>query len=222
MAIKVILTGATGMVGEGVLLECLAHPEVAEVLLVGRKAFGRVHPKLKELVVPDFLHLDGVRDQLSGYDGCFYCAGVSSVGMKEPEYTRVTYDVTLQFAEVLAELNPGMVFDYVSGAGTDSSEKGRVMWARVKGRTENALMRLGFRRVYAFRPGYIGATEGQRNVPSYYKYFALLIPVLYRVLPTHGCTMREVGLAMISSVLVEYPKQVLEVKDIKALAASRV
>jgi len=222
MAIKVILTGATGMVGEGVLLECLAHPEVAEVLLVGRKAFGRVHPKLKELVVPDFLHLDGVRDQLSGYDGCFYCAGVSSVGMKEPEYTRVTYDVTLQFAEVLAGLNPGMVFDYVSGAGTDSSEKGRVMWARVKGRTENALMRLGFRRVYAFRPGYIGATEGQRNVPSYYKYFALLIPVLYRVLPTHGCTMREVGLAMISSVLVGYPKQVLEVKDIKALAAGGV
>ena len=222
MAIKVIITGATGMVGEGVLIECLAHPEVAEVLLVGRKAFGRVHPKLKELVVPDFLHLDGVRDQLSGYDGCFYCAGVSSVGMKEPEYTRVTYDVTLQFAEVLAGLNPGMVFDYVSGAGTDSSEKGRVMWARVKGRTENALMRLGFRRVYAFRPGYIGATEGQRNVPSYYKYFALLIPVLYRVLPTHGCTMREVGLAMISSVLVEYPKQVLEVKDIKALAAGGV
>ena len=222
MAIKVIITGATGMVGEGVLLECLAHPEVAEVLLVGRKAFGRVHPKLKELVVPDFLHLDGVRDHLSGYDGCFYCAGVSSVGMKEPEYTRVTYDVTLQFAEVLAGLNPGMVFDYVSGAGTDSSEKGRVMWARVKGRTENALMRLGFRRVYAFRPGYIGATEGQRNVPSYYKYFALLIPVLYRVLPTHGCTMREVGLAMISSVLVEYPKQVLEVKDIKALAAGGV
>ena len=222
MAIKVIITGATGMVGEGVLLECLAHPEVAEVLLVGRKAFGRVHPKLKELVVPDFLHLDGVRDHLSGYDGCFYCAGVSSVGMKEPEYTRVTYDVTLQFAEVLAGLNPGMVFDYVSGAGTDSSEKGRVMWARVKGRTENALMRLGFRRVYAFRPGYIGATEGQRNVPSYYKYFALLIPVLYRVLPTHGCTMREVGLAMISSVLVEYPKQVLEVKDIKTLAAGGV
>ena len=222
MAIKVIITGATGMVGEGVLLECLAHPEVAEVLLVGRKAFGRVHPKLKELVVPDFLHLDGVRDHLSGYDGCFYCAGVSSVGMKEPEYTRVTYDVTLQFAEVLAELNPGMVFDYVSGSGTDSSEKGRVMWARVKGRTENALMRLGFRRVYAFRPGYIGATEGQRNVPSYYKYFALLIPVLYRVLPNHGCTMREVGLAMISSVLVGYPKQVLEVKDIKALAAGGV
>jgi len=222
MAIKVMITGATGMVGEGVLLECLAHPAVEEVVLVGRMAFGRVHPKLKELLVPDFLDLDGVRDQLGGYDACFYCAGVSSVGMKEPEYTRVTYDVTLHFAEVLAGLNPGMVFDYVSGAGTDSSEKGRVMWARVKGRTENALMRLGFQRVCNFRPGYIGATEGQRNVQSYYKYFAWMIPLLYRVLPNQGCTMREVGLAMINSVLVGYPKQVLEVKDIKALAASRV
>jgi hypothetical protein len=125
----------------------------------------------------------------------------------------------MHFAEVLAGLNPGMVFDYVSGAGTDSSEKGRVMWARVKGRTETALGRLGFRRVYSFRPGYIEAIEGQRNVPSYYKYFALLLPVLYRLLPNHGCTMREVGLAMIKSVVTGYPKQVLEVKDIKALAA---
>jgi len=220
MAIKVMITGATGMVGEGVLLECLAHPEVEEVLLVGRKTFGRAHPKLRELLVPDFMQLEGVRAQLAGYDGCFYCAGVSSVGKKEDEYTRVTYEVTVHFAEVLAGLNPGMVFDYVSGAGTDSSEKGRVMWARVKGQTENALMRQGFRGVYNFRPGYIGATEGQRNVMPAYKYYAWLIPVLYRVLPNQGCTMREVGLAMINSVLIGYPKQVLEVKDVKALAAS--
>jgi len=219
MPIRVIITGATGMVGEGVLLECLAHPAVAEVLLVGRKTFGRTHPKLKELLVADFMDLNGVRDQLGGYDGCFYCAGVSSVGMKEDEYTRVTYDVTLHFAEVLAGLNPQMVFDYVSGAGTDSSEKGRVMWARVKGRTENALTRLGFRGVYNFRPGYIGATEGQQNVMSAYKYYAWMIPLLYRVLPNQGCTMREIGLAMIHSVLRGYPKQVLEVRDIKALAA---
>ncbi len=201
MAIKVIITGATGMVGEGVLFECLAHPEVNEVLLVGRKAYGRAHPKLKECLVADFLELEGVRDQLGGYDACFYCAGVSSVGKTEAEYTRVTYDVTLHFAEMLVRLNPGMVFDYVTGGGTDSSEKGRVMWARVKGRTENALTRLGFRRVYNFRPGYIGATEGQRNVKSYYKYFAWLIPVLYRVAPNYGCTMREVGLAMIHRVV---------------------
>jgi uncharacterized protein YbjT (DUF2867 family) len=222
MAVKVIITGATGMVGEGVLLEGLAHPDVEAVLLVGRKAFGRTHPKLKELLVADFMELDGVREQLRGYDGCFYCAGVSSVGMKKPEYKRVTYDVTVHFAEVVAGLNPGMVFAYVSGAGTDSSETGRVMWARVKGRTENALTRLGFRRAYNFRPGYIGATEGQLNVPSYYKYFALLIPVLYRLMPNQGCTMREVGLAMINSVVVGYPKSVLEVRDIKALAAGGI
>ena len=219
MPIKVIITGATGMVGEGVLLECLAHPEVDEVLLVGRKPFGRMHPKLKECLVADFMNLEGVGDRLRGYDACFYCAGVSSVGMKEAEYTHVTYDVTLHFAEVLAGLNPQMVFDYVTGAGTDSSEKGRVMWARVKGRTENALMRLGFRGVYNFRPGYIGATEGQQNVMSYYKYFAWMIPLLYRVLPNQGCSMHEVGLAMIHSVVKGYPKQILEVRDIKTLAA---
>jgi uncharacterized protein YbjT (DUF2867 family) len=219
MPIKVMITGATGMVGEGVLFECLAHAEVEEVLLVGRKSYGRPHPKLRECLVPDFLNLEGVRNQLSGYDACFFCAGVSSVGLKEAEYSRVTYDVTLYFADVLAGLNPKMV-DYVSGAGTDSSEKGQVMWARVKGRTENALMRLGFRGVYNFRPGYIGATEGQRNIKSYYKYFAWMIPLLYRLLPNQGCSAREIGLAMINSVLKGYPKQILGVKDIKALAAS--
>ncbi len=220
MPIKVIITGATGMVGEGVLFECLAHPEVAEVLLVGRKPYGRPHPKLKECLVSDFLDIDGVRSQLSGYDACFYCAGVSSVGMKEAEYSRVTYDVTLHFAEVLAGLNPQMVFDYVTGAGTDSSEKGRLMWARVKGRTENALMQLGFRRVYNFRPGYIGPAEGQRNIKPYLRVFTWMIPLLYLLLPNQGCTMHEVGLAMIHSVLKGYPKQVIEVRDIKALAAS--
>ncbi len=220
MAINVIITGATGMVGEGVLLECLAHPEVSEVLLVGRKAYGRTHPKLKECLVPDFMNLEEAKSQMGGYDGCFYCAGVSSVGMKEAEYTRVTYDVTMHFAEVLAGLNPQMVFDYVTGAGTDSSEKGRVMWARVKGRTENALMRLGFRRVYNFRPGYIGPTEGQRNIKPYFRLFTWMIPLLYLLLPNQGCSAREVGLAMINSVLKGYPKQVIEVRDIKALAAS--
>jgi uncharacterized protein YbjT (DUF2867 family) len=222
MAIKVILTGATGMVGEGVLLECLANAEVDEVLLVVRKAIGRTHPKLKELVVPNFLELDEVKDRLSGYDGCFYCAGVSSLGMKEADYTRVTYDVTLHFAEVLAGLNPGMVFDYVSGVGTDGSEKGRVMWARVKGRTENALARLGFRQTYNFRAGYIAPSEGQRNIKSYYKVITWMMPVLTRLLPNLGSSVRVIALAMINSVRVGYPKQVLEVKDIKALAAGSV
>lgn len=222
MAIRVILTGATGMVGEGVLLECLANAQVGAVLLVGRKTIGRSHPKLKELLVPDFMELDGVKDWLSGYDGCFYCAGVSSLGMKEPEYAHVTYDVTLHFAEVLAELNPGMVFDYVSGVGTDGSEKGRVMWARVKGRTENALARLGFRQTYNFRAGYIAPNDGQRNIKSYNKVITWMMPVLTRLLPNQGNSVRVIALAMINSVLKGYPKQVLEVKDIKALAAGGV
>jgi hypothetical protein len=150
--LNVIITGATGMVGEGVLLTCLEHPAIAQVLLVSRKQYGLQHPKLKECIVPDFLHLDDVRSQLTGYDACFFCAGISSAGMSEANYTHITYDITLHFAGVLASLNPQMVFCYVSGALTDSSEKGSIMWARVKGRTENALTRLGFRSVYNFRP----------------------------------------------------------------------
>lgn len=136
MELKIIITGATGMVGEGVLLECLAHPDVKQVVSIVRKTSGRKHPKLKEILVSNFLDLDGVKAQLSGFDACFYCAGVSAVGMKEAEYTRITYELTLHFAETLAKLNPGMVFCYISGLGTDSSEKGKQMWAKVKGRTE--------------------------------------------------------------------------------------
>jgi uncharacterized protein YbjT (DUF2867 family) len=221
MAIKVIITGATGMVGEGVLLECLAHPEVAEVLLVGRKTFGRAHPKLKELLVADFMDLDGVRGQLGGYDGCFYCAGVSSVGKKENEYTRVTYDVTVHFAEVLAGLNPGMVFDYVSGAGTDSSEKGRVMWARVKGRTENALLRMPFRAAYMFRPGFIVPMDGivskTRSYRIFYDVLGPVLPLLRRMFPRSILTTRELGEAMLTVVRTGAPKTVLEPGDMRVL-----
>src|SRR6478672_87863 len=161
MGINVIITGATGMVGEGVLLECLAHPEVEMVLIVGRKPYNMNHSKLKELIVPDFLHLDMVEVRLSGYDACFYCAGVSAVGMKEAEYRRITYDTTLHFAKTLIKFNPNMVFDYVSGQSTDSSEKGRMMWARLKGMTENALMQLPFKGVFNFRPGLMKPTSGQ-------------------------------------------------------------
>lgn len=217
--LRVIVTGATGMVGEGVLMECLEHPAVERVLMVNRRPLGMTHAKLTELIVRDFMALDGVADRLSGYDACFYCAGVSSLGMSEADYSRVIYDTTLHFAETLAKLNPEMIFDYVSGAQTDSSEKGRVMWARVKGKTENALMRLGFRKVYNFRPGFMKATAGQRNIKGYYKAIGWLYPLLRLVLPNQVSTMRQVGLAMINSVLRGYPKQVLEVKDIKALAA---
>src|SRR5579872_2869329 len=175
--LRVIVTGATGMVGEGVLLECLEHPAVQQVLMVNRKPYLAEHPKLSELIVPDFLHLDGFADRLTGYDACFYCAGVSSRGMSESDYTRVTYDITLHFAQTLAGLNPQMVFDYVSGSLTDSSEKGKIMWARVKGKTENALMKLGFQQVYNFRPGFMKPTPGQRNIKSYYGLIGWLYPV---------------------------------------------
>jgi uncharacterized protein YbjT (DUF2867 family) len=218
MAIKAIVTGATGMVGEGVLLECLERPDVAEVLMVNRKPFDLRHPKLKELIVPDFMELEDVASQLSGYNACFYCAGISSVGMTEAEYTHITYDLTLHFAEVLAGLNPEMTFVFVSGGQTDGSEKGRIMWARVKGRTENALMRVGFKRVYNFRPGFMKAMPGQRNVKSYYSLIAWLYPMLRVLTPNLVSTLSDVGLAMIKCVVEGYPKQVLEIKDINALA----
>jgi uncharacterized protein YbjT (DUF2867 family) len=216
--LKVIVTGATGMVGEGVLLECLEHPAVEQVLMVNRKPYSAEHPKLRGCIVPDFLDLDGFTSQLTGYDACFYCAGVSSRGMSESEYSHITYDVTIHFADTLAGLNPQMIFNYVSGSLTDSSEKGSVMWARVKGKTENALMRSGFQKVYNFRPGFMRPTPGQRNIKSYYKVIGWLYPFLRVVLPNQVSTMREVGLAMINSVLKGYPKQILEIRDINSLA----
>ena len=218
--LNVIITGATGMVGEGVLLTCLEHPAIAHVLIVNRKPYGMQHPKLKECIVGDFMHLEQVRAQLAGYDACFFCAGISSVGMSEADYTHVTYDVTLHFAGALASLNPQMVFCYVSGAHTDSSEKGRVMWARVKGRTENALTRLGFRGVYNFRPGFVRATPGQRNIKSYYSLIGWAYPLLRVLLPNLVSTLHDVGIAMIRCAQQGYPKQILEVKDINALAKS--
>lgn len=151
---KVVITGVTGMVGEGVLLECLEHPNIREVLSVSRRPSGRVHTKLKEYIVPDFLSLLENDEKLTGYDACFYCAGISSVGVKEPTYRQVTYDTTMAFAKALNP-NPGMTFIYVSGAGTDSSEKGRIMWARVKGKTENELMQLPFKQSIGFRPAFM-------------------------------------------------------------------
>jgi hypothetical protein len=217
---SVIITGATGMVGEGVLFECLEHPAVERVLMVNRRPYNLKHPKLKELIVPDFLNLDGFTQQLTGYDACFYCAGISSWRMSEAEYTHITYDITLNFANKLAGLNPEMVFDFVSGGLTDSSEKGKTMWARVKGKTENALTRIGFRKVYNFRPGFMKATPGQRNLKSSYKAIGWLYPIVHMLLPNYVSTMRQVGQAMINSVLKGYPKQILEIKDINSLSKS--
>lgn len=215
---KVILTGATGMVGEGVLLVCLEHPAVQHVTVLTRRATGRTHPKLSELILPDFLQVENLSTQLSGYDACFFCAGVSSIGMNEATFTKNTYDTTLTVATTLAQLNPNMVFDYVSGRGTDSSGQGRVMWARVKGRTENALLQLPFRGAYNFRPGMMKAMPGQQHLLKAYKALAWLYPLLKLVAPGWTCTLREVGEAMINTVLKGYHQSNIEVKDIKALA----
>ncbi|MBC6989818.1 epimerase [Hymenobacter sp. BT491] len=218
MKIRAIVTGTTGMVGEGVLLECLSHPDVEQVLSVSRKPSGVTHPKLREILHANFQDLSPIQDQLTGYNACFFCLGVSSVGMKQPEYRRLTYDLTLHFAETLLPRNPGLTFCYVSGAGTDSSGHGRSMWARVKGQTENKLLQLGFQKAYMFRPAFMRATPGQKHVKSYYNLIGWLYPVLRRFAPKYVSTLAEVGQAMIKVVQKGYPKPVLEVPDIISIA----
>jgi len=216
--LKVIITGATGMVGEGVVHECLQHPAIGEVLIVNRKPFGATHPKLKEIIHADFFDITAIEDQVKGYDACYFCLGVSSVGMKEPEYYKLTYTLTLNFAQTLARLNPDMIFEYISGASTDSTEKGSSMWARVKGKTENDLAKLPSKQVYNFRPGYMHPTPGLRNTNKLYKYITWMYPLLKLVFPNRVSTLAELGLAMINASIYGYEKQILEVPDIKALA----
>jgi len=212
---KLILTGATGMVGEGVLLECLENPVVERVLSVSRRACGLTHAKLRELLVPDFRELGAVEAELSNYDACFYCAGISSVGLKEPEYTVITHDTVLAFASTLLRLNPGMTFVHVSGSHTDSTEQGKVMWARVKGKAENALMRLPFKGVYNFRPALMKPTPGQKRVKGGYYLVRVLYPLLNLFFP--GMTLSDVGRAMIHAAQFGAPKGVLEVADMRQL-----
>lgn len=214
---KVIITGTTGMVGEGVMLACLEHPEIERVLAVSRKPCGHSHPKLVERLVPDFRDLSSIESELAAYDACFYCAGVSSVGLKEPEYTVITYDTPLRFAETLVRLNPSMTLVHVSGAHTDSTEQGKVMWARVKGKAENALARLPFKGVYNFRPSLMKPVPGQRHLKSSYKALLVFYPLLNLFFP--GLSLDAVARAMINSVRVGYPKHVLEAPDIKDLSA---
>ena len=213
---KVIVTGVTGMVGEGVLLECLEHPDVERVLSVSRRPSGHVHPKLEQLLVSDFRELGAVEAQLSGYDGCFYCAGISSVGMSEVDYTRITYDTPLAFAQTLARRSPDLVLVHVSGSHTDGSEQGKIMWARVKGKAENALMRLPLRAVYNMRPSLMKPVRGQKNVKLGYRILLVLYPLMNLFFP--GLTLNQVGRAMIRCVREGAPKRVLEPADIEALA----
>ncbi len=206
------------MVGEGVLHECLQHSEVEKVLVINRKPCGVVHPKLTEIIHSDFYNISAVSDQLKGYNACFFCLGVTSVGKKEPEYFKLTYTLTMHMAEILAKLNSGMTFCYISGAGTDSSEKGKMMWARVKGKTENNLMKLPFNQVFAFRPGFIQPTKGLKNTQKAYKVMGPIIPLLKLVFPKMVGSLKELGLAMINSRLYGYDKKVLEVMDIRELS----
>ena len=218
---KVILFGATGMVGQGVLRECLASGEVEKVLTVGRNITGQTHPKLQELAQPDLTNLSSIGDWLTGYDACFFCLGVSSAGMSEVSYTSVTHDLTLSVARTLLPLNPAMTFIYVSGTGTDSSEKGSSMWARVKGRTENDLLALGFKGAYMFRPGFIQPMDGIKSkTPLYSAIYAVigpLYPLLNAIVPNYVTTTRQVGKAMISVAAHGAAKTHLENRDINEL-----
>jgi hypothetical protein len=215
--ISVILTGATGMAGEGVLHECLNDPSVESILIVGRRPSGTIHSKVSELILPDLSSPGPIREKLKGYHACFFCMGVSSIGMKEPEYSKLTYDLTLSFASLLKELNPAITFCYISGAGTDSTEKGRSMWARVKGRTENALLKM-FPNAYMFRPGYMQPTAGLKNTLKMYRYVAWLYPLLKLLAPRFTGRLSHLGQAMIHVALHGYEKHHLEVPDIRDAA----
>lgn len=228
MSLNIILTGATGMVGEGVLLECLENQAVSSVLVVGRRSCGMTHPKLAELVHNDLGALSLVRDKLAGYDACFFCAGVSSVGKKEAEYTKLTYDLTINFAEVFKEANPGkpLTFCYVSGYGTDSTAAGRSMWARVKGRTENKLLEMFAQEGkpsggYMFRPGITKPIKGQKRILKFYFGWQITYPIMRFLMPRFACTLRDVARAMINCAILSPAKNVLEVKDIVLIANSR-
>ena len=220
MKIKAIIFGATGMVGEGVLDVALRHPDVESVLVIGRKPCGVKNEKLHEILHKDFYDYRGIQEQLKGFNACFFCLGVTSVGKKEEEYHHLTYDLTMSAATILAKLNPDMTFCYVSGTGTDSSEKGRVMWARVKGKTGNHLMKLPFKAVYAFRPGFIKPIDGQKNAYGVSKVLGVAYPLLKALLPKYVCSLEDLGLAMIGVATAGYSARVLENPDIAKLAHS--
>ena len=218
MKIRAIVTGSTGMVGEGVMHECLLHPDVEQVLVINRRTGGVSHPKLREIIHPDFFNLSPIEGQLQGYNACFFCLGVTSVGLNEAEYTRLTYDLTIHAAETLVKHNSEMTFCYVSGARTDSTAQGKIMWARVKGNTENKLMQMSFKKAYMFRPGFMKPTKGLKNTLKPYLFLGWLYPVLRTLFPNGACTLEEVSIAMINAVRLGYEKSVLEVTDIVELA----
>jgi uncharacterized protein YbjT (DUF2867 family) len=223
---NVLLFGATGMVGQGVLRECLLDPGVRSVVSIGRSAAGVSDPKLREIVHADLADYSTIESQLTGFDACFFCLGISSAGLTEEQYTRVTYDITVSAAETLARLNPAMTFVYVSGAGTDSTEHGRTMWARVKGRTENALLRLPFKAAFMFRPGIIVPRFGARSKTTSYRILYALsrpvLPLLRWAFPNQVLTTDEIGRAMLIVARQGAPKAILETADIRSLLTRQV
>lgn len=221
MGYKVVITGTTGMVGKGVLLECMDHPSIENILIVNRSPLGIRHPKVKEVVIEDFFDLSSALDELKGFDACFFCLGITSIGQSEASYTRTTYDLTINFAEAFIDQNVKSIFCYVSGAGTDSSEKGNSMWARVKGKTENRLLEMPFKRTYLFRPGYIQPLRGIKSKTQWYALLYQLFKPIYLVLkhfPSTATNSTNMGLAMINSLDGKYAKSILENKEINELA----
>jgi len=221
---KAIITGSTGMVGKAVLLECLESKHVETVLVINRHSIGMNHSKIKEIIHKDFFNLEPIKEYLKGYDACFYCLGVSAAGMSEKKYSEITYTITEGFVKALHELNPDMVFNYVSGTGTDSTEKGRIMWARVKGKTENMVFKKGFKDAYAFRPGFILPEKGVKSRTRLYNFFYIITRPFFPLLrKSKNVTLSSnVGKAMINSVLYPQKLKVLENKDINKLAKLKI
>lgn len=215
---RVIITGSTGMVGEGVLHECLIHPKVKNVLVINRRECNVKHPKLIEIIHKDFSDFSQIQNELVGYNAAFLCMGVSSIGMKEDKYKYLTYNLTMSLAKPLSDLNPNFTLIYISGAGTDSSEQGRSMWSRIKGKTENDLIKMPFKNVYAFRPGGITPTPGLKNTFTILKLMKPILPLLKLLFPKMICSLKEVGLAMINASLYGYDKNIIEVTDIVKLS----
>lgn len=215
---KVIITGASGMVGKGVLLECLDHNDITEVLSLGRSKLDLTHPKLKQLIHKDFSDYSSIKSRIEGYDACFFCMGISAAGLSEEQYSEITYNYTLALAKTLIKINANFTFTYVSGEGTDSTEKSRMMWARVKGKTENDLINLGFKQAYMYRPGAIIPLRGIKSrTKSYqfmYDYFMWLIKIMKSIFPNSICNTTQIGLSMINIVKNGYSKHILKPIDI--------
>jgi hypothetical protein len=210
------------MVGEGVMHECILDARVTEILLISRKEYKTKNPKIKQIIVKELTDINKHKEEISGYDACYFCMGVSSVGMKEDQYTKLTYDLTLEFAKTIVSVNNEMTFTYVSGVGTDSSEKGKSMWARVKGKTENDLIALPFKAVFAFRPGMIKPTKGLKNTYTSYKVLAPLVSIINWAFPKYSCTLAEIGKAMINVTEKAFHRPQLEVKDIRKLGSINI